>query len=61
LLGIQRLIGLQHPKSLAEFYRTLLGLAGSEIPTTVVRDDREPWHRVKSADRGSFHRNPHRE
>ena len=41
---------------LADFYRKLWesGSAGAEIPMRVVRDGRETWLRVKSADRGSF-------
>ncbi|TIX08658.1 MAG: signal protein PDZ, partial [Mesorhizobium sp.] len=31
----------------------------SEIPLRVVRDGRETWLRVKSADRNSFLRKPH--
>jgi len=46
---------------LADFYRKLWdsGPAGAEIPMRVVRDGRETWLRVKSADRASFLRKPH--
>lgn len=46
---------------LADFYRKLWasGPAGSEVPIRIVRDGRETWLRVKSADRGSFLRKPH--
>ena len=45
---------------LADFYRKLWtsGPAGTEIPMRVVRDGRETWLRVKSADRSSFLRKP---
>ncbi|MEO5756259.1 MAG: S1C family serine protease [Mesorhizobium sp.] len=45
---------------LADFYRKVWesGPAGAEIPMRVVRDGRETWLRVKSADRGSFLRKP---
>ena len=48
-------------EDLADFYRKLWasGPAGSEVPIRVVRDGREAWLRVKSADRGSFLRKPH--
>lgn len=48
-------------ESLADFYRKLWasGPAGSEVPIRVVRDGRETWLRIKSADRGSFLRKPH--
>ena len=41
---------------LADFYRKLWtsGPAGTEIPMRVVREGRETWLRVKSADRSSF-------
>ena len=44
----------------ADFYRKLWdsGSAGAEIPMRVVRDGRETWLRVKSADRNSFLRKP---
>jgi S1-C subfamily serine protease len=46
--------------SLADFYRKVWksGSAGAEIPMRVVRDGREAWLRVKSADRASFLRKP---
>ncbi|MEZ2131287.1 MULTISPECIES: S1C family serine protease [unclassified Sinorhizobium] len=45
---------------LADFYRKLWksGPAGAEIPMRVLRDGRETWLRVKSADRNSFLRKP---
>jgi S1-C subfamily serine protease len=47
-------------EGLADFYRKLwkIGPPGAEIPIRVVRDGREAWLRVKSADRGSFLRKP---
>jgi S1-C subfamily serine protease len=41
---------------LADFYRKVWrsGPAGSEVPMRVVREGRETWLRVKSADRNSF-------
>lgn len=48
-------------EGLADFYRKLwaTGPAGAEVPIRVVRDGREAWLRVRSADRGSFLRKPH--
>jgi S1-C subfamily serine protease len=45
---------------LAEFYREVWksGPAGAEIPMRVLRNGREAWLRVKSADRGSFLKKP---
>jgi S1-C subfamily serine protease len=45
---------------LADFYRKVWesGPAGAEIPMRIVRDGRETWQRVKSADRASFLRKP---
>ncbi|SJM30508.1 PDZ/DHR/GLGF domain protein [Mesorhizobium delmotii] len=44
---------------LADFYRKLWqNPAGAEIPLRVVRDGRETWLRVKSADRNSFLKKP---
>ncbi|MEW6635000.1 MAG: PDZ domain-containing protein, partial [Pseudomonadota bacterium] len=44
---------------LADFYRKLWeNPAGSEIPLRVVRDGRETWLRVKSADRNAFLKKP---
>jgi S1-C subfamily serine protease len=45
---------------LADFYRKLWssGPAGTELPMRVMRDGRETWLRVKSADRNSFLRKP---
>ncbi len=47
--------------SLADFYRKLwsTGPAGSEVTLRIVRDGRENWLRVKSADRDSFLKKPH--
>jgi S1-C subfamily serine protease len=41
---------------LADFYRKLwkIGPAGAEIPMRIVRDGRDTWVRIKSADRNSF-------
>ena len=45
---------------LADFYRKLWqNPAGAEIPLRVVRDGRDTWLRVKSADRNSFLKKPH--
>lgn len=45
---------------LADFYRQVWksGPAGAEIPMRILRDGREAWLRVKSADRGSFLKKP---
>lgn len=45
---------------LADFYRKLwdTGPAGAELPMRIVRDGRESWVRVKSADRNSFLKKP---
>lgn len=45
---------------LADFYRKLwdIGPAGAELPMRIVRDGRESWVRVKSADRNSFLKKP---
>jgi S1-C subfamily serine protease len=45
---------------LADFYRKLwqTGPAGAEVPMRVVRDGRETWLRVRSADRRSFLKKP---
>jgi S1-C subfamily serine protease len=47
-------------ESLADFYRKVWssGPAGSELPMRIVRDGRDTWLRVKSADRNSFLRKP---
>lgn len=46
---------------LADFYRKIWmsGPAGAEIPMRVVRNGREAWLRVKSADRNDFLKKPH--
>jgi S1-C subfamily serine protease len=46
--------------SLADFYRKVwtIGEAGAEVPMRIVRDGRESWLRVKSADRSSFLKRP---
>jgi S1-C subfamily serine protease len=48
-------------EGLADFYRKVWssGPAGAELPLRIVRDGRESWLRVKSADRNSFLRKPH--
>ncbi len=45
---------------LADFYRKLwaVGPAGAEVPMRIVRDGRETWLRVKSADRNEFLKKP---
>ncbi len=45
---------------LADFYRKVWtsGLAGAEIPMRILRNGREAWLRVKSADRNSYLRKP---
>ncbi len=45
---------------LADFYRKVWdsGPAGVEIPVRVIRDGRDSWLRIKSADRNSFLRKP---
>jgi S1-C subfamily serine protease len=45
---------------LADFYRKLwsTGDAGAEVPMRIVRDGRDSWLRVKSADRNDFLRRP---
>jgi S1-C subfamily serine protease len=45
---------------LADFYRKVWssGAAGAEIPIRVLRDGREAWLRVRSADRNTFLRKP---
>jgi S1-C subfamily serine protease len=47
-------------QGLADFYRKLwsTGPAGAELPMRIVRDGRENWVRVKSADRNSFLKKP---
>jgi S1-C subfamily serine protease len=46
---------------LADFYRKVWssGPAGAEVPLRILRDGRDTWLRVKSADRNSFLRKPH--
>ncbi|TAM98892.1 MAG: serine protease [Rhizobiaceae bacterium] len=45
---------------LADFYRQVWdsGPAGTEVPLRVIRDGRETWLRLKSADRNSFLKKP---
>jgi S1-C subfamily serine protease len=47
-------------EGLADFYRKLWssGAAGTEIPMRVLRNGREAWLRIKSADRDSFLKKP---
>lgn len=47
-------------EGLADFYRKIwaTGPAGQEIPLRIIRDDRDMWLRVKSADRDSFLKKP---
>jgi S1-C subfamily serine protease len=46
---------------LADFYRKvwMTGEAGTEVPMRIVRDGRESWLRIKTADRGDFLKKPH--
>jgi len=46
--------------NLADFYRKVWssGPAGTEIPMEIVRDSRNMWVRVKTADRGSYLKKP---
>ena len=46
---------------LADFYRKVWegGPAGAEVPMRILRDGRDSWVRIKSADRNSFLRRPH--
>ncbi len=45
---------------LADFYRKLwaCGAAGTEVPLRIVRNGRDAWMRVKSADRSDFLKKP---
>jgi S1-C subfamily serine protease len=47
-------------EGLADFYRKLwqTGPAGSEVPMRIVREGRESWLRVKTADRNTFLKRP---
>lgn len=47
-------------EGLADFYRKVwaTGPAGAEVPMCVVREGRETWLRVKSADRSEFLKKP---
>lgn len=47
-------------EGLADFYRKVWssGPVGAELPMRIVRDGRDTWLRVKSADRSSFLRKP---
>ncbi|MGN6305966.1 MAG: S1C family serine protease [Mesorhizobium sp.] len=47
-------------EGLADFYRKVWdsGAAGAEIPMRVVRDGREAWLRIRSADRNDFLKRP---
>ena len=46
--------------TLAEFYHEVwaCGPAGAEIPIEIVRDKRNLWLRIKSADRASYLKKP---
>ncbi len=46
---------------LADFYRKVweTGPAGAAVPMRIVRDGREKWVRIASADRNSFLVKPH--
>ncbi len=45
---------------LADFYRKvwMTGEAGTEVPMRIVRDGRESWLRIKTADRNAFLKKP---
>ena len=45
---------------LADFYRKVWksGSVGAEIPLRILRDGRDTWVRIKSADRNSFLKKP---
>jgi S1-C subfamily serine protease len=47
-------------EGLGDFYRKLWasGPAGAEVPMRIVRDGRETWLRVKTADRSSCLKKP---
>lgn len=47
-------------EDLSDFYRQVWqsGVAGAEIPVRILRDGRESWLRVKSADRDDFLKKP---
>ena len=47
-------------EGLADFYRKLWksGPAGAEVPMRIVRDGRDSWLRIKSADRNAFLKKP---
>jgi S1-C subfamily serine protease len=49
-------VGDSEVEGLADFYRKVWssGPAGAELPMRIVRDGRDTWLRVKSADRNSF-------
>jgi S1-C subfamily serine protease len=53
-------VGAEEVGGLADFYRKVwnTGPAGAEIPMRIVRDGRDSWLRIKSADRNSFLRKP---
>jgi S1-C subfamily serine protease len=51
----------QQISGLADFYRKVWGTgpAGAEVAMRIVRDGRDTWVRVKSADRNTYLRRPH--
>jgi S1-C subfamily serine protease len=53
-------IGDRAVDGLADFYRKVWrrGPAGAEVPMRIVRDGRDTWVRIKTADRNSFLRKP---
>lgn len=53
-------VGDGEVESLADFYQKVWssGPAGAEFPLRIVRDGRDTWLRVKSADRNSFLKRP---
>jgi S1-C subfamily serine protease len=53
-------VGDGEVESLADFYQKVWssGPAGAELPLRIVRDGRDTWLRVKSADRNSYLKRP---
>jgi S1-C subfamily serine protease len=54
-------IGDSQVGGLADFYRKVWGTgeAGADLPMRIVRDGRESWLRIKTADRNAFLKKPH--
>ena len=59
--GMETILKRHNVDGLADFYKKVwsTGEAGAEVPMRVVRDGRDTWLRVKSADRNAFLRRPH--